>query len=530
MMNSIAKYRASLMSGAISRREFMVQAIAAGLTVAAAGSLADTVLAATPKSGGRMRLGVGHGSTTDSLDPATYNDTYMQVVGFGLRNCLTEIDGEDKLVPELAESWEASSDATQWTFRLAKDVEFHNGKTMDADDVIASIRHHMGEESQSPAKGIMQTISEMRKDGSDTVVFVLQEGNADFPFLVSDYHLNILPVVDGVVDWRSGIGTGGYSLVEFEPGVRTTLKRNPNYFKQGRAHFDEADVLSIVDVTARTNAMTSGEVDAIDRVDLKTAHLFAERPGITLNETSGTLHYSYSMRCDTAPFDDPNVRLALKYAIDREAMLHTLLRGHGYVGNDHPIGKSNRYFAAELEQRPYDPDKARYHLKQAGMETLAVSLHVAETAFTGAVDGATIYREHAAAAGIDLTVVREPDDGFWSNVWGVEPWVSSYWGGRVTEDWMFSQVYAQGVPWNETKWANERFNTLLRQARSELDEAKRREMYVEMQRLCSDDGGALIPIFSNYVFATTDAIGHDEAMSAVWDLDGVKCLERWWHT
>ncbi|MEP1992103.1 MULTISPECIES: ABC transporter substrate-binding protein [Rhodobacterales] len=511
-----------------TRREFISKALAMGITLPAAISLADkSAFAATPKTGGRMRLGLGLGSTTNTLDPATFEDTYMQVVGFGLRNCLTEISNEDELIPELAESWEGSDDATEWTFKLRKGVTFHSGKTMDAQDVIASLRHHLGEGSTSLVFSILEPITEITAEDNHTVTIKLSSGNADFPYLLSDYHIAILPVRDGVVDWKSGDGTGAYKLTSFEPGISTTMVRNENYWKEGHGHFDEVEVLSIIDTNARTSALISGEIDAMDRVDLKTAHLMDRRPGISLKETQGTLHYVYSMFADNAPFNDPNVRLALKYGIDREELLDKLLFGHGYVGNDHPIGKSNKYYAADLPQRAYDPDKAMFHLKKAGLTELTVPLSAADAAFSGAVDGALLYKEKAAKAGINIDVTREPNDGYWANVWGKKPFVASYWSGRVTEDWVFSSIYAKGVSLNETHWANARFNTLLTQARSEQDTTKRREMYYEMQQLCSDDGGVIAPVFSNYVFATSDKVAHNR-MSAAWDMDGIKCLERWW--
>ena len=188
------------------------------------------------------------------------------------------------------------------------------------------------------------------------------------------------------------------------------------------------------------------------------------------------------MRTDTAPFDNNDVRLALKYALDREALLKTVLRGHGAVGNDHPISPANYYHASELPQRTYDPDKAKFHLKKAGLTSLSVDLSAADAAFAGAVDAAVLYREHAAVAGIEINVVREPNDGYWSNVWMNKPWGMCYWGGRPTEDWMFSTSYAAGASWNDSFWNHERFNKLLLLARAELDETHlRREMYVEMQ-------------------------------------------------
>ncbi|MBB4302016.1 peptide/nickel transport system substrate-binding protein [Rhodobium orientis] len=512
----------------LTRRRFMQHAAALGITASAASVFwGQSVRAAEPQKGGTFRLGIGHGSTTDSLDPATFENLYMQVVGSTIYNCLTEVANDGSLVPELAESWDVTEDAKTWTFKLRPGVTFHNGKTMDAGDVIASFQHHMGEDSKSGAKPIVEQITDIKADGDDKVAFTLKEGNADFPFIVSDYHLAILPATDGKVDATAGIGTGGYTIATYDPGVRTDLKRFETYWKPDRAHFDAAQVLVIIDPAARTNALTTGEIDAMDRVDLKTAHLLKRNRSVKIEEVSGTQHYTFAMRCDIAPFDNNDVRLALKNAIDREALVKTILRGHGVVGNDHPIGQSNRFHADDLEQRTYDPEKAKYHLKQAGLSELKVDLSAADAAFPGAVDAAVLYREHAAKAGIDINVVREPNDGYWSNVWLKKPFCAVYWGGRPTEDWMFSTAYAKGVPWNDTHWDNDAFNKLLIEARAELDEDKRRQMYYEMQELCRDDGGTIIPMFANYVMATSDKVGHDE-LGANWSLDGFRCIERWW--
>jgi len=233
------------------------------------------------------------------------------------------------------------------------------------------------------------------------------------------------------------------------------------------------------------------------------------------------------MLMDVPPFDNNHVRLALKLGLDREQMLKTVLRGHGALGNDHPISTANRYHA-DLAQRHYDPDRAKWHLKQAGMSSVKVSLSAADAAFAGAVDAAVLYKENAAKAGIDINVVREPDDGYWSDVWLKKAWCAVYWGGRPTEDWMFSTAYARGVPWNDTHFDHARFNELLVAARTELDEFKRGAMYAEMQRIVRDEGGVVVPLFANYVVAMSDKVKHDKQIAANWDLDGFKCVERWW--
>ena len=161
----------------------------------------------------------------------------------------------------------------------ARTWEFHNGKTLDASDVISSLNHHRAEGSRSAAKPLVTPIESIRADGKRTVVVELSSGNADFPYLLSDYHLAILPADgDQLAHPTGGIGTGGYILVDYEPGVRLLTKRNPNYWKAGRAHFDEVEVLGINDISARTNALRTGEVDLMNRCDLKTVHLL-ERSG-----------------------------------------------------------------------------------------------------------------------------------------------------------------------------------------------------------------------------------------------------------
>ncbi len=525
-MSRLKDLETLLENGNVSRREFLARASALGIAATLSPALLSMpAQAATPKQGGRFRMGVGGGSTTDSLDPATITDMMMQVINQGqIRNTLVEIDHEGQPIPELAESWEASPDAKTWAFQLRKGVEFHNGKTMEAADVVYSINHHRGEDTKSAAKGIIEAIEDVRADGKHTVVFTLSGGNADFPFILSDYHLTISP--EGS-DFLDGVGTGGYVLKDYEPGVRCFVTRNPNYFKPDRAYFDEVETLGIADVNARTNALKTGQIDVMNRCELKTVHLLKRAPNLQVMEQNGYKHYTFAMRCDTAPYDNNEIRLALKHAIDREQMVQTILRGFGTVGNDHPISRANRYHAGDLPQRTYDPDKAAFHLKKAGLDTSSFALHCADAAFEGALDAGVLYKEQAAKAGITIDVVREPNDGYWSNVWMKKPWCAVFWGGRPTEDMMFSTAYAEDASWNDTFWKNGRFNELLVAARAELDEAKRKDMYGEMQQIVRDDGGVVVPMFAADLSAATDRIGHGP-LAANWELDGFRCAERWW--
>lgn len=512
---------------ALTRREFMNGALASGVTLAAASALWDRAAAAEPIKGGHLRLGLAGGSTADTLDPSPWGDTFMVVVGYAVRGGLTEFGADGTLKPDAAESWESSDGAKKWTFKLQKGATFSNGKPLAAEDVITSLNFHRGEKSRSGAKAIFELVTDIRADGRDTVVVALSSGVVDFPYSLTDHHINIFPSIDGEADWRSGIGAGPYILETFEPGVRAILKRNPNSYKS--AYLESAELLGISDVVARQAALTSGRVDAINRADLKTAHLLGQKKGIRIEETAGRLHYWLTANTTVEPFNHADVRTALKYAIDREALLKTVFSGHGRVGNDQPITPAYRYHDASLVAKTYDPDKARFYLKKAGFDSLSVDFHTSEAAFNGAVDLGVLYQQQAAKSGITINVVREPPDSYWANIRTNAPtWYSTYWSGRATEDTMFTVGLAKDSPWNYSRWANPDFNRILLEARQETDEAKRRQMYFDLQRITSDDSGVIIPIFANSVSALTDKVQHPKDVAGNWELDGGRLIERWW--
>ena len=515
----------------ITRREFATGMAAIGVAGSVPAFLSWPAKAATPNKGGKFRMTVTEGATGESLEPAQLATQPMIALGWQIRNNLVEESANAEPVGELAESWETSADASTWIFKLRKGVEFHNGKTFDSTDVVESFNHHRGEKSKSRAKSLLESVTDIRADGKDTVIFKLAAGSADFPFICSDYRFMICPAKpEGGIDWESGIGTGGYTLENFEPGVGARTKRNPNYWKAGRAHFDEVEIFNVSDAGARENGIRSGEFDAISDPVTKTVHLLDKISGLRMLKTTGNRHTDWPMDMTVAPFDNHDVRLALKYAVNREQLRDVILSGHGQVGNDTPIGMANQYVATEEEipQRTYDPDKAKFHLKKAGLSSLKVSLSTSDTPYAGAVDSVVLYREAAAKAGIDIEVVREPQDGYWDNVWNVKPFTVSQWNGRATEDWMFSTAYAANAPSNAMKWSHERFNQLLLEARAELDKAKRREMYVEMQRICRDEGGAIVPLFMSFLHVVSDKLGMEDKLAANHPFDGLRAAERWW--
>lgn len=522
--------KAKANAGRISRRTFMEGALALGATIPAAMALwSKETAAATPAKGGRFRVGLDDGNTTDSMDPATFASRFMITMAHTQRNFLTEIAPDNQVAGELAESWEVTPDAKKWVFKLRDAVEFHNGKTFDANDAVASLNYHREEGTKSAAKALLDDVESIRADDGHTLVIELKSGSADLPYVLTDYHLVMLPADgEGNVDWSNEAGTGGYMVEQFEPGVSARLRRFPNYWKQGRAHFDEVEFLAIPDVNARQTALVTDSLDAMIECDFKTVHLLERDTDIRVDDVPTGTHVSLPMHMDVPPFDDPDVRMALKYAMDREAVVEKVLYGHGLIGNDHPISPNMPYFDASIEQRRFDPDKARFHLRKAGLDRLAVPLSAADAVITGGVDLAVLYSEAAKQAGIDIDVVREPNDAYWANVWLKKPFCLAGWGQRPTPDIIFTLGYAPGGQWNDSHFENERFGQLLVEARAELDDAKRAAMYAEMQRILHDEGSVVIPFFRNWIYARRANVAHEEQLSASWPLDGARGAERWW--
>lgn len=528
-MHRFDEVTARFAAGRIDRRTFLQAAAALGVGSAAAIAMSDKAQAATPQRGGHAKAASSGGATADSLDLATWVNQHQMMTGISINEYLTEIDGSEQIKPRLATDWEARDGGATWVFELHPGIEFSNGKVVDAEDVAGSFMYHVKQGSESSFKPQVEQVEEVKAGGPTTVIFRLKTPNADFPFLTADYRAAILPIADKepmVLD--GSIGAGPYRLEMFDPGVKSMLVRRPDYWKDDVAFFDSVELLTILDDTARQNALITGEIDIMEAANLTTVDRMGAVEGVRVLSTEGKAHNAYPMITTAAPFDNVDVRMAMKLAIDREEFLDKIMLGYGSLGNDHPISKAYRFHDASIPQRAYDPDKARYHLRRAGLESLDVTISVSDTGFQGAVDGAVLYAERAKAAGINLTVERVPSDGFWSDTWMKKPMSACRWYGRPVEDEVLTVTYASGGSWNDTFWKNERFNELLVQARAELDNSLRAEMYGEMQRLTRDDGGQLIPVFAHWVDVVSDRVGTPDKISGGNQLDGFRFAERWW--
>lgn len=511
----------------LSRRGFLGRTAALGFAATASGLLLPqgAARADEPKRGGHLKLGLNGGATTDSLDTATYSGAVLFVIGRTWGDTLIETHPTTgEALPSLAESWTSTPQADVWTFKLRKGVKFHDGTEMTIADAVQTLKRHTDDKTKSGALGMLRSIKTVEDQGGDLVV-TLTEGNADLPLILSDYHLIVQP--NGGFDKPdAAIGTGPYKLTSYQAGVRATFEKNADDWRDDRGFVDSVELIVMNDTTARIAALSSGQVHFINAVEPKTVRLLERAPIVNVLRTSGKGFYCFLAFCDTAPFDNNDLRLALKYAVDRQAILDRILGGFGTLGNDYPINANYALAPEDIEQRAYDPEKAAEHYKKSG-HSGSILLRTSEAAFPGAVDAAVLFQESAKAAGIAIEVKREPDDGYWTNVWNVQPFVASYWGGRPTQDLRYTTSFVSTAEWNDTRFKREDFDALIVTARSELDQDKRKALYRDAALMVRDEGGIILPVFNDYLNASTksvmgfvDDIGNDTSngyvASRVW--------------
>ncbi len=482
----------SLKRGA-TRRDVLAMLTACGMQATVAGSIASLATSAhaqTPKRGGRIRVAGATASANDTLDPAKQSNQTDYSRCNMLYNGLTSLDASLSPQPALAESFN-TQDAKTWVFTLRKGVVFHDGKALSPADVVFSLMRHKDPATASKAKVLAEQIDTVRASGPNEVTIVLSAPNADLPVILGTSHFQI--VKEGTTDFSAGIGTGPYKLKEFKPGVRSVHVRNEAYWKPGKPYLDEIEFVGIGDENARVNALLSGGIDLVGVINPRSVARVKGTPGFAIMTTQSGQYSDLILRKDVGPGMNPDFVLAMKHLFDRDQMKKTIALDHAVVGNDQPIDPTNRFFFKDLPQRPFDLDKAKFHLQKSGV-TGKIPV-VTSPAAMYSVEIALLMQQTGQRIGLDLDVKRMPADGYWSNHWLNSPVGFGNVNPRPNADTILTQFFKSDAAWNESRWKSAQFDQLLLAARSEIDLAKRKQMYADMQTMIHNEAGIGIPMF-----------------------------------
>ncbi|TIO79459.1 ABC transporter substrate-binding protein [Mesorhizobium sp.] len=474
---------------AINRRKLLYTS-AVGLGAGLGFSIAPSIATAkTPTRGGKFVVGVDNGSSTDTIDPTNIIASAAVFASYQFGNRLLERTRDGKLGSELAESWEPAEGAKRWNFTLRKGVTFHNGKDFAASDMVYSLNRHRGPDTKSSLAPLMKGIQDITTDGPHQLVVVLNTPDVNFPYLMA----GVIAQPEGE-DPSKGIGTGPFILNSAQPGLRYSFHRNPHYFRPEQPFFDELEIVVINDDSARLSSLLAGTTHFASKITPKLVERVKNMPSVKIDVADTTTFYYFLMRTDQPPFDNSDLRLALKYAVDRNLILNATQSGYGSIGNDNPINSVYPLYSA-LPQHEYDPDKASFLYKKSG-HSGAIELYTSESIFPGAVNAAEIFQQTAAKAGITIDLKRVPGDGYWSDVWMKKPFCVSYFGSLSTENEALTMPFASDSPWNDGYWHRPEFDKLLVRARSELDVEKRRAIYHDAAKMVQEDAGHITFAFA----------------------------------
>ena len=453
-----------------------------------------------PKYGGTLRIAMSGDCNT--LDPAhslsATDNTFTMATYDNLALRMHDLS----LKPMLATSWEPDDDLMGYTFHLREGVKFHHGKVFNADDVVFTFERLLDPATGSPARGSLDSVNKVVKVDDYTVRFELKSPNAFLPESLSIYQARVLPSdVDPDRFATQEFGTGPFIQVEYRPGERSVFRRNPDYwgydeeFPENRLpYLDEVIFYYMPEPETRVEALKTGAVDVYHEVQPISVASIEATPGVLVSEVASAAYINMAMIETQPPFDNKLVRQAFQAATDREVIHKVALFGRGIIGNDITIPPFDPHYDHTQEIPPYDVEKARSLLAQAGYpDGIDVTLHTSSIS-PGMDETAVAFKETAAPAGIRVTIKRHPEDVYWSNVWMVEPFTMVCWDGRPPDE-ALSIVYLCDAVWNETYMCIPELDELVIRARGEVDLEQRKKTYAEVQRILIDDASRIIPVF-----------------------------------
>ena len=494
-----------LPESALDRRQFLRGIAATGAVAGAGGLLAacggssatsSSAPASTArKPGGNLKVGLSGSSGADTLDPhggLTYLDTARAQ---SLYQPLLQLNNKAQTEYVLAEEITPGKSTAEWIIRLRQGVTFHDGKPLTADDVIYTFRriktgNKGGSFSGGDSLGPMDLKGLKAVDTHTVQVPFTSPYGSFLEQLAYWYYLYIVPEGFNPAAHTPN-GTGPFRYQSFTPQQRSVFTRNKNYWKSGRPYVDTLAIIDFSDNTSLQNALTTGVIQGAGAFDGPELAVLKAAGGVkTITSHTGAIT-PFTMRVDQAPFNDVNVRQALRLLVGRQQLINSGLDGYGVVASD-VFSPYDPNFDHSLH-RDADISQAKFLLKKAGHENLTVALTTSAAA-TGMVAMATVLAEQAKAAGVTIKLNNVPPSTFF---------------GKNYLSWTFSQDFynyspylaqvAQSMlptsPFNETHTDNASYNSLYKQANTTLSESTRKQITREMQKFDFTQGGYIIPAY-----------------------------------
>ncbi|WP_041544877.1 MULTISPECIES: ABC transporter substrate-binding protein [Chelativorans] len=487
------------------RRDISRRAVLAG-SGGLIGALLATRFAAAqsePKRGGTLR--VAFSSTPDSLDPQRTLAAAGQQISSLVFDNLTRLDENGIAQPMLATAWTPEAGGVEWVFELRQGVKFHHGTEFTSADVVATIERAYAPDSTFRSKGAFGPIKEVKAEGPYKVRFVLTQAFGEIPVVVAGRWSRII-AADAIDTLETApSGTGPFLFKSFEAGASVNVVRNPSYWIEGQPYLDGVELVGIKESIAQQAAIRGGNVDVLTQIPVETFLSLRNADGIKVFSKVTGAYQVIMMQSNMAPFDNPKVREAFRYVLDRDLLVASALLGQGLVGNDMPFPPGSEYLP-EVPQYKQDLDKAKALLKEAGHETMDIELFTSsERPPTPKI--ALAFKEAAAKIGVNVTITDVPYAEYAANVARKKPFYTTQWSAYPTIYERLYNMYRSGANFKYGAVEDaDGLDALLDQIISELDDDKRKELIKEALIKIHKHGERIIPYFTMYVGAASERV------------------------
>jgi peptide/nickel transport system substrate-binding protein len=514
-----------LVAGELDRKEFFARASMFGLSVGTIGLLLKSVAEADPaygatlaaKSGGTLRVGLA--SFGASLEPYLLNEGGSLAFAGIPGEYLTFTNPQGKVVPWLAESWKPNADATVWTFQIRKGVKFHNGKTLTAADVVASMKQYVGVKGSNAGLGPFFDASGVSAKGQYTVVFRLKSAIGVFPYLVSQttYQAIIQTAANAASpgSWVAGgmIGTGAFKLVKYTDKQSATLVRHNAYWG-GRPPLDGVKITFYQGTAPLVLALRAGQIDLAMQLSPQEAQPFANNKKYTRYQLPTAAHRQVCMRTDGL-LKDPRVRRAVALVINRPQQVQKIMLGAAEVGNDNPFWKHFSSTDPSIKQRTQNVTLAKALLSAAGVQNL--KFNITTWNLLDHADHAASIQAFAREAGIEVGIeVMDVSKYYDSEPAGADyfsttPWLNrtctlTEYGARGVPNIYITRCYKSTGDWNASHYKNAEFDSLADTYLGAAAIGAQRKATKRMAGLLLRDTPVVTDYFINYVTASSSKV------------------------
>lgn len=442
-----------------------------------------------------------------TLDPANHYSISSTSVLRHVFDPLVEVTNDSRFVAALAESWRAVNNTT-WRFTLRRGVTFHDGSPFTADSVVFTLKR-VRDNTKLIKSFVYQDIEDVQKDGDYAVTVTTKR-----PFGSLPAHLTMLGMVPPAAAeeafFQKPMGTGPFRFVSWTHGDHIVLSANPHYWKPGIPRVERLTFRFIPEISTRTAALRAGELQVIDRVPPDMVATLRASPGVKVLDIPAVEAQRWHFQLAKEPVKDPRIRKAISLAIDRNAIVKDLLLGYGrpVVSPVPPglIGHTN------LGQKPYDPEKARQILRQAGYQTLSIDFVLMKDLYPKQLEIAQAVAAMLGEAGIkvniknlEIATAREHRSA------GTYDIFFSGWAHMPHDpDWYFGQWFTKAGAEKLTRFNDPRVEQLIAEGRVP-DPKVRQQKYEEIQRILWEEEPEIWPYYSVAIYAISDKLRNFEA-------------------